>query len=471
MLVESFSGIRGIADEDLTEVLITQYTLSYSSFLKKTNPNPLIVLGMDTRPSSMRIKETMKEIFLKNGVDVIDVELSPTPAIQHGVRSFKADGGVIITGSHNEPEHNGWKFLRASGSVLGVDESKIVIDLSKTVKEIASTKVGTTTNKRDELLESYIDFVFELVGADNISAIQKSGFTIVADPNGGTGATVIKQICEKLNVKLIAKNMELGVFNRLVEPNAKSLAYLDADIEQSGANLAVGWDCDADRVELMIPPNSDFVKERGQMVSGQYLLAMLVDLVLSKYEGQNKIVVVNDVTSDVVREIAEKHDSKIVEVEVGEVNVVDKMEELNAPIGGEGSSSGPIIPPSKCRDGIMSTVMLLGLMAKEGKGIAEILTDYPEYYTPRIAARCLPEKAISVRMKLMEYWKNSEDVDSIRTTGDETGGLKIIMKNSGWIWYRASKTEAGVFRIITDAKSENHADELLKIGKVAFDKC
>jgi phosphomannomutase/phosphoglucomutase len=469
MLVESFSGIRGLYKEDITEGLIRNYVLSFAGFLKKKNKKPKAVIGMDTRPSSKTIKELMKKSFIEQGINVIDAGYNTTPAIQHGVRHFKADGGVMITASHNEPEFNGWKFLRNNGSVLKPEEIQEVIENSKNPISEKAEK-GKEENKEKELQKSYVDFVLKLLGKEGIKKIRKANLKVVVDPNGGTAATVIKQLLKKLNVRVIEKNMELCKFNRLIEPNAESLSYLADEIEKSNADLAAGWDCDGDRVELVIPGGSSFSKEMGTMLSGQYILALLVEEILSRYKGENKIVVTNDATSNLVTEIAEKYDADVVEVEVGEINVVDKMDELNAPVGGEGSSSGGIFPPSKCRDGILTLMMILKLMAERSKKITEILEEFPRYYNSRTNVECSAEEAIKARKKLEGYWKGRPEVKDIRKTGDETGGLKIIL-GKGWVWYRASKTEAGVFRIITDAKSKEKADELLELGKQAFEEC
>jgi phosphomannomutase len=465
MLVESFSGIRGLYKEDLTEGLIRNYAVSFADFIKKKGNK--IVIGMDTRPSSNRIKELMKKAFLEQGINVIDVGYNTTPAVQHGVRHFKAEGGVMITASHNEPEYNGWKFMRNTGSVLKLEEIKEVIENSKN-PESEEIESGVEENKEKELQESYIDFVLNTIGEDRIKNIKNADLKIIVDPNGGTAATIIKQLLEKLNISVIEKNMRLGIFNRLIEPTQESLAYLADEVEKLNADLGAGWDCDGDRVELVIPNNSEFTKKQGRMLSGQYILALLVEEVMSEYKGKNRVIATNDVTSSLVKEIAEKHNAKIVEVEVGEINVVDKMEELNSPVGGEGSSSGGIFPPSKCRDGVLTLVMILALIAKRKKKISKILEEFPAYYNSKYYPRCSPDIATKLRKRLEEYWKNK--AKEIRKTGDETGGLKIILKD-GWIWYRASKTEAGVFRIITDAKSKGKADELLEKGTKAFKEC
>ncbi|MBW2978284.1 hypothetical protein KY331_05555 [Candidatus Woesearchaeota archaeon] len=475
MLTESFSGIRGLFTKDLTKEVIENYALSFSNFLKKKNPKPLILLGMDTRPSSPIIKEDMKRIFIKQGIDVYDVGFNSTPAIQHGVRFYKADGGVIISASHNEPIWNGWKFLRSTGSVLKPAEIQEVIDNSKNPKKEELEARGKCEDRGAELRKSYVDFILSIVGEKGILKIQNANFKVVVDPNGGAAATIIKELLKRLNIKVIEKNMELGVFNRLIEPNEKSLAYLSFYVESLQADIGAGWDCDGDRVELVIPNSSRFSKERGRMLSGQYILALLIEAVLADYKGKNKVVVINDATSSLIKEVAKKHGAKTVEVEVGEINVVDKMDELKAPVGGEGSSSGGIFPPSKCRDGVLSLAIILRLMAERNKKVTEILEEFPAYFNSRSDIKCDPDIAIRLRQRLEQYWKNQPHIKEIRKTGDETGGLKIIREETkegpGWIWYRASKTEAGLFRIITDTKDREYSEKLLGMGEKAFNDC
>lgn len=460
--------------EDLTKEVITGYSLAFSNFLKKQTPTPTIVLGMDTRPSSSTIKEDMKNILLKEGINVIDVGFNTTPAIQHGVREFKANGGIVISASHNEPDYNGWKLLNNTGSVLNPKDIQEIIQTRKTATSNPTTQ-GTLTDKGKELRESYIQSILNTLKSDGIEAIKNANIKLIVDPNGGAATVILKDLFEKLNINTVYKNTELGVFNRLIEPNEKSLAYLAYYVEDLKADLGAGWDCDGDRVEIVLPNDSKFSKESGRMLSGQYILALIVEAVLSEYKGEDKVAVINAATSNLVKEVAEKHGAKTVEAEVGEINVVEKMEELNAPVGGEGSSAGGIVPPSKCRDGVLSLVLILNLMAKRKKKITEILEKFPHYFNSRAYIKFNPNIVVKLRKKLKEYWRNQPYIKEIKTTGDAAGGLKVIREETkhgpGWIFYREAKTEKGLFRIITDAQSKLYADKLLAMGEKAFDDC
>lgn len=456
MIIESFSGVRGIYKTDIDENTAKRYAEAYIKFLMKSKGKPLIAIGRDTRASSEKLKDAMIEVFLQYA-DVIDVGINTTPAIEFAVRHFKADGGVIITASHNEPEYNGWKFLSNTGSTIKPGEMDDVI---KNYREIKNTERKSFSGKLEEedIRKEYSDFVLDIISEEGIRQIKETDLKAVVDPNGGTAAVVIKEILQRCGVEIIEMNMGLGTFKRKVEPNAESLKNLAEKAKKGNADIGAGFDCDADRVEL--------IDDKGNVISGHYVLALLVEEVLSNYRGFNRSVVINDATSNVVRMTAEKYGFRVYEVEVGEINVVEKMDEMKSPVGGEGSSSGGIFPPSRCRDGIITMLMILRLMARTGKRLSELYEEMPRYFTPRAVLECSPEKQAAVRKVIEEKFKSKNF--KIRKTGDESGGLKIVMDDESWLWFRASKTEAGQFRIMADSNDESRAKELLQLGKDTF---
>ena len=183
------------------------------------------------------------------------------------------------------------------------------------------------------------------------------------------------------------------------------------------------------------------------------------------YKGSNRVIVINDATSNVIKEVAEKHNAKVEEVEVGEINVVKRMYELKSPVSGEGSNGGVIIPPARCREGLMTVVAIIRLLARTKKKISEICEEFPKYYTPRQA---LSSDVDTIRIKELIEKKFRDKGYDIRKTGDETGGLKVIFDEKSWLWFRNSKTEVGSFRIIADSNDEEKADEILEEGVKAF---
>jgi phosphomannomutase len=247
--------------------------------------------------------------------------------------------------------------------------------------------------------------------------------------------------------------MEESKFNRLVEPNIESLKYLKDEIKNKNCDFAIGFDCDADRVEILL---SD-----GTLVSGNEILALITEEILIHSKKSEKTVVVNDATSYLVKEISDKYKAKYIEVEVGEVNVVDKMIECYADIGGEGSNGGVIIPPSKCRDGILTFLVLLKLIIEKNKSLKEIIDELPKYYYLKEKIK-IKEDFVLLREKIKEHYIK-EGFD-ILETGDSTGGLKAIKENS-WIWFRQSKTEDKVLRIISDSHNKNISEMLLYQAK------
>jgi phosphomannomutase / phosphoglucomutase len=461
MLVQSFSGIRGVYGNDLTDDIARRYAFVFNEFLKKKlGKEPLIVVGMDTRNSGDALKNSLYDALF----NIIDVGVMPVACVELGVREFKADGGIMITASHNEPEFNGFKFLDKDGAVLRPKDIDVVINSFKEIsklseeefldrlpkanleerrkpfdkylyKEELKNKVKRIDKKGKELISKYCNFLTKIVGKiDN-------KVKVVLDVNGGSGI-VLKEIVSKLGLKnLEIINDKAGEFKRKIEPTSESLKYLKGKL--TNAEFGAGFDCDADRVEILL--------KDGKVVDGNYLLALIVDSVLKKSKGT---VVTNDATSKVVTRVVEKHDCEVKEVEVGEINVVDEMLRLKSPIGGEGSNGGVIFPPSRCRDGILSILYLLKIISDNDKSLGELIKELPKYYT--IQKKIKSDKPID-KEKIKTYYSKF----IIQETGGVTGGLKVIIDKNNFVWFRASKTESNLIRIIADSDSEKKCKRLL----------
>ena len=267
---------------------------------------------------------------------------------------------------------------------------------------------------------------------------------MLLDPNGGAGL-VAPQILQSFGIQVSTMNSEEGKFSRDIEPTAKSLLGLVKDLKKTKADFAAGFDCDADRVEIVLPD--------GSLASGNHLFALLAKEILSRKKHEQEAVVANDATSYLVKEVAEENGGRWVEVEVGETNVVRVMAELRAPIGGEGSSGGVIIAPSQCRDGILTLLLLCRMLAKAKKPLQELLSELPEY-------TYLKEKVKGKfnRERVQRFYLDRGF--TIQETGDETGGLKALTQG-GWVWFRQSKTEPDIARVIADSKDADLAKRLL----------
>jgi len=447
MLVQSFSGIRGIYGKDLTKDIARRYAFVFNEFLKsKISKEPLVVVGYDTRASAHPLKEAMFDSLC----NIIDVGVMPVAAVELGVRDYGADGGIMITASHNEPEYNGFKFLDKDGAVLRPKDIKKLIEEFKKINELSEElflehlgkgklKIKKVEKRNKDLIKRYAHFLVRIIGKIDNKA------KIILDVNGGS-AVILKEILNLTkigNIKVI--NDRPGDFRRKIEPNEDSLMYLKDIIKKEKAEFAAGFDCDADRAEILLAD--------GKMVDGNYLLALIVDDVLERNKG---IVVVNDATSNVVRRVAERHGCEVREVEVGEINVVDEMLGIKSPVGGEGSNGGVIIPPSRCRDGIMSVLYLLKIIKERGKSLKDLMMDLPKYST--IQKKVILAKPLE-REKIKKYYLQKKCL--IQETGDSTGGLKVLVNKNNFVWFRISKTEPNLLRIIADSVSELEAKRLL----------
>jgi len=445
-LIESFSGVRGIFKKELTPEMAENYAHCYSKILPK---NSVVVIGQDTRISGNILKSALvKGLNCK----IIDVGTLPTATIEHAVRYFNADGGIIITASHNEPEFNGFKFLSKDGAVLRPKPMQRVINYFHQNLKYSPNKHYIIIDKHDETLESYNEFILSFLSEEEIKLIQNSNIQILVDPNGGTGH-IAKAIFDKLNIKAKFINTKEGIFSRKIEPTLNSLSYLLPHLTKG--MFAAGFDCDADRVEILL--------DNGELVSGNQTLALITQsILLSSKNPQEETIVVNDATSYLVKEIVGSFNASWKEVEVGEINVVDKMLETNSKIGGEGSNGGIITPPSRCRDGILTLVLLFKLLAKENKSLEELVQELPNYNYSKIKIK-LTEDFTILRNNVIKYYQDNNF--KIQLTGDETGGLKAI-KNNSWVWFRQSKTEDKVLRIIANSKEEKVVKALLEQAQI-----
>lgn len=479
-LVESFSGIRGNTHQSMTPELCQRYGFVYGKMMKEIGKHPVLatmVVGGDSRPSHDMLKAAVVEGLQKAGWNtIIDVGIAPTPAVQFAVRHFNAAGGCIITGSHTEAEFNGLKFLGPDGGMLrpALSDSMIAAFHASTV---LSTELGQVPylsavkkeDRADECRTAYIQEIARIVGVDALNAIRKKRLSVVLDPNGGSATRYLTDFVETFGLTAETINGTLGTFERLIEPKPDVLTAVSAKVDALNTDAGFAFDCDADRVELVIPSASVYAKKKSPMIDGQYILALLVDEVLATHDNpSSQTVVVNDATSNVVHDIAKRYGAAIEEVEVGEINVVEGMEKKNSPVGGEGSSSGGIFPPSKCRDGLLTMAMILRSTVRQNKNLSDILLTLPAYTTLRDKLQCAGDKQQEVREKIEAAFRN--DGFTIKITGDATGGLKIIPKPGEFMWYRASKTEAGVFRIFAESPDPGRATELLARGVEVFQK-
>lgn len=474
-LVESFSGIRGIFGQSITEELISRYVFCYCRLFQ--NKLKSVVVGGDTRPSTPALKKAAIKAFSDCGVKkIIDVGVVPIQTTEYAILKFKAQGGIYITASHNEPEFNGWKILKADGALIYARQSEKLIDFvhkfhkSKNNQCVISVRphrnYTLAVRKEKEAIDCYVKYVLDRLGKKSVAEIQKSGLQVLLDPNGGASVRVLQKLFGLLKVQAKFVNDNPGKFNRKVEPNKESLAYLDEYLKSGKFEFAAGFDADADRVELVVGPRTAYAKELGPVVSGNYVLSLACDAMLNDTKGQ--VVVTNDVTAYLVRDVIKKYQAKMKEVEVGEMVVVEEMEKQKGLIGGEGSNGGVIIPPIKCRDGIMTLCLILKLMAQNKKRFIDILEEYPRYYWSHNKLSCQAEQSFRVKKALENYYRSVGY--KIKKTGGPTGGLKALADDSNYIWFRQSKTEPGIFRCYVEGNNKQLVEKLAAEGLRLFEK-
>ncbi|MCX6791095.1 MAG: hypothetical protein NTV62_02805, partial [Candidatus Gribaldobacteria bacterium] len=362
-LMETFSGIRGIYNQSITELLAYQYAFCFARLF--FSQKDVLVIAGDTRPSTLSLKKAMLKALADYGMrKVLDLGIVPVQVAECAIVKFGAKGGVYITASHNEPKYNGWKLLKEDGCILYPEQADRLIASvhnSADYEPIAKDSSLEIIDRNLEATAGYLQYLLEKIGAESQDKIKKAEFKVLADPNGGSALAVLSQLFEELGVTAEIVNQIPGVFNRLIEPKVESLSYLSNKMQTSDFDLAVGFDCDADRMEIVLSPDSVFAQKMGvPNVSGNYVLALTCDSILNGTKGQ--VVPTNDVTSYLVRDVIKKYQAVTLEVEVGEVNVVTAMEKNNSLIGGEGSNGGEIVFPIKCRDAIMTMVLALKLM-------------------------------------------------------------------------------------------------------------
>lgn len=470
-LVESFSGIRGVWGDSLTDDVCRRYGFAYGQWLQLHHTSPAVVIGADTRPSRPYVKRALETGLAAAGItDIIDVGVLSTPAVENAVRAFAAAGGIVITASHNPAEHNGMKFLQVSGAVLTAADAATIIAASK--QPVPPGPRGRTvglSDKRGEAISAYLAHIEESTGLtrDNVEAFHGR---VLFDPNGGAASETVISFAKYWTLPADFYHELPGDFWRDIEPKAASLAPLAQKVADEGLAFACSFDCDADRMEIVLPLSSAFARRQGTpVVSGQYVFGLVVRAILeTRPDARALPIVTNDATSQLVTAIAQRFDTPVEEVEVGETNVVTRMLEQGSVIGGEGSSGGSIVHPGQCRDGLQALAVILKYLAKNGQSLDDALMDLPSYTTLATKVQCDGEKQLAVRQGLIVAYQ--EKGARVVTTGGDDGGVKAWVAPDAWVWFRASKTEPGIFRCIADAKDRPTATDLLEKAKVVFDE-
>ena len=445
-LIKSISGIRGTiggpAGEGLTPIDIVKFTSAYGKWAVSRSGIKKIVLGRDARLSGNMVNSLVIGALQGLGIDVVDLGLSTTPTVEIAVPLENAAGGIILTASHNPKQWNALKLLNAEGEFINDADGKEVLEIAES-GDFNYTEVNELgTVKRDNnYLQTHIDKILALPLVD-ANAIAAANFKIVIDCVNSTGGIFVPALLKALGVKTVHKLFcePDGNFPHNPEPLPENLTELSKEVIKKRADLGIAVDPDVDRL--------CFVSEDGNMFGEEYTLVAVADYVL-KHTGGNTVS--NLSSTRALRDVTEKAGGIYHAAAVGEVNVVTKMKEVNAVIGGEGNG-GVIYPELHYgRDALVGIALFLTHLAKYGKSVSQLRSTYPVYFISKNKITLTPEMDIDALLKKVEDKYKKQPYSTI-------DGLKIEFDKE-WVHLRKSNTEP-IIRIYSEGNSETVANTL-----------
>lgn len=447
-LIKSISGIRGTIggkpNEGLTPIDIVKYSAAYGRMILEQTGNSKVVIGRDGRISGSMVRNLVVSTLQAMGMDVVDLGLSTTPTVEMAVKMESAGGGIILTASHNPKEWNALKLLNAVGEFISAEEGQMVLERGQQEDFVFAeiNKLGQVTED-DSYMQKHFDAILAhpLVDA---TAIRALNLKVVVDGINSTGATFVPELLRQLGVQeILVINEEVnGRFAHNPEPLPENLRDISTKVVKENAHVGIVVDPDVDRL--------CFVCDDGSMFGEEYTLVSIADYVLSCKPGNT---VSNMSSTRALRDITEKHGGQYFASAVGEVNVVKKMKEVSAVIGGEGNG-GIIVPELHYgRDALIGIALFLTHLAKFGKSVSELRRIYPDYYMSKNkidleAGMDIQRIFQGIQEKYKKQPMNTED------------GLKIEFDKE-WVHLRTSNTEP-IIRIYTESTSENTANAIAK---------
>lgn len=446
-LIKSISGIRGTigggVEDNLTPIDAVKFAAAYGTWLKqqRNKDNYRVVVGRDARISGEMIQSLVMNTLVGMGIHVIDLGLSTTPTVEVAVPMEHADGGIILTASHNPKQWNALKLLNHKGEFLNGVEGKKILDIAAsndmTFAEVDD--LGKIT-KNDAYIDLHIDEVLDLPLV-NKDAIEGANFKVVVDGVNSTGGIAIPLLLERLGVQAVKLYCEpTGHFPHNPEPLKEHLGDLAKAVVKEHADFGIVVDPDVDRLA--------FMDEKGEMFGEEYTLVACADYVLSKNPGNT---VSNMSSTRALRDVTEKYGGMYEASAVGEVNVVELMKKNNVVIGGEGN--GGIIYPELHygRDALVGVALFLSLLAEKKLSVSALRATYPNYFMSKKKIQLTPQLDVDAILSTMEANYSHETLTTI-------DGVKIDFADS-WVHLRKSNTEP-IIRIYTEAQSQSAADDL-----------
>ena len=446
-LIKSISGIRGTiggkVGDNLTPLDAVKFAAAYGTWLKNANSKEKlkVVIGRDARISGPMIHQLVMNTLVGLGIDVIDLGLSTTPTVEIAVPLENADGGIILTASHNPKQWNALKLLNEKGEFLnGAEGAKILAIAEAEAFDFSSVDDLGEVTVNDAYMDIHIDEVLNLPLVD-ADLVAKRKFKVVVDGVNSSGGIVIPNLLEQMGVEVVKLYCEPnGHFPHNPEPLKEHLGDICALVLKEKANFGIVVDPDVDRLA--------FISNDGEMFGEEYTLVAIADYVLSKTPGNT---VSNMSSSRALRDITNKHNGNYQASAVGEVNVVELMKATNAIIGGEGN--GGIIYPELHygRDSLVGVALFLTYLAGLDMTVAELKASLPQYFMSKNKIELTPEIDVdAILIAMTDKYKN-EDISTI-------DGVKIDFEST-WVHLRKSNTEP-IIRIYTEAPTQADADAL-----------
>lgn len=446
-LIKSISGIRGTiggpAGENLTPHDVVKFTTAYVRLIsdRVVNRRPVIVVGRDARLSGQLVSDLVEGTLLASGADVINVGLCTTPGTEMAVITKHADGGIIITASHNPRQWNALKLLNADGEFLSAAEGQQVLALSEeeAFDYPAIDGIGRVLS-REEYNDEHIRRVLALPMVD-VEAVRRRHYKVVVDAVNSVGGVVMPKLLRELGCEVVELNCEpTGEFAHNPEPLPEHLREISEVVVREKADLGVVVDPDVDRLA--------FVSEDGTMFGEEYTLVSVADYILSEHPGNT---VSNLSSTRALRDVTKRRGGHYYASAVGEVNVTTKMKEVGAVIGGEGNG-GVIYPELHYgRDALVGTALFLTWLTRRGMTLTQLRATYPAYYASKNRIELTPEIDVDKVLREVKACYANENVNDI-------DGVKIDFENN-WVHLRKSNTEP-IIRVYTEARSMEEADAL-----------
>ncbi|KAJ5068521.1 phosphoglucosamine mutase family protein [Anaeramoeba ignava] len=443
-LMASVSGIRGIFGKSFIPEVIEKYVASFINVQKETikKENISIILGRDSRVSGSCVNNIVIGILLATGCDIIDIGIVPTPTVQVIVQQRKADGGIVITSSHNDVMWNGLKFIDNDGLFISPEKCKTLFKMvdEKKYSYNEYNKLGKYEEKPEEY-KKHIEKILELEYIKP-EEIKMKNLRICIDTINGAGGRILKELLEKLGCKeIIGINIEeTGIFAHKPEPIPEHLNQLCEAVQNNKADLGIAVDPDADRCVL--------IDEKGQPLGEEYTLGFAVEFYLGKL-GKKGNVCKNLSSSRVVDDIAAKYGSKVFNSAVGEINVAQEMIRTNSIIGGEGNG-GVMLPDVHIgRDSLVSVALVLQLLSSFNGTISQLKNSLPQYQIAKLRIDLSPD--LDPDLIIQQYVNRFSNTNGFVL--NSLDGLRIDSKD-WWVHLRKSNTEP-IIRIIGESSDPN----------------